>query len=144
MSQPYKACPRCATPALLDANSCSKCGHVFSTPFGGPGNQTQMYPGPPQGMPNWQQPYPVAPQVPYTGKEKIPAGLLALFLGPLGIHLFYLGQNGVGIAYLLFTLLTCGYGALITAPLSLVQGILYLCANDYDFQQKYVIERRFF
>jgi len=82
--------------------------------------------------------------VPYTGKEKLPAGLLAIFLGPLGIHLFYLGQTGWGIGYLLFGFLTCGYGMVITSVLSMIQGIMYLCANDWDFQQKYVIEKRFF
>lgn len=45
---------------------------------------------------------------------------------------------------LLGTVLTCGYGALITGPLSLVQGILYLCASDPDFERKYVFEKRFF
>lgn len=36
-------------------------------------------------------------------KNKIVAALLALFLGSLGIHKFYLGQNVAGIIYLLFS-----------------------------------------
>lgn len=84
------------------------------------------------------------PAPPYTGKEKLTAGLFAILLGALGIHHFYLGKAGVGVTVLLFTVLTCGYGSLITGPLAVVQGILYLSANDWDFQQKYVIEKRFF
>lgn len=35
-------------------------------------------------------------------KSKSTAALLAFFLGGLGIHRFYLGQNGMGILYLVF------------------------------------------
>lgn len=37
-----------------------------------------------------------------TIKDKNIAGLLALFLGPLGAHRFYLDQVGLGIFYLIF------------------------------------------
>jgi TM2 domain-containing membrane protein YozV len=35
-------------------------------------------------------------------KNRFVAALLAFFLGSFGIHKFYLGQNGWGLAYLLF------------------------------------------
>ncbi len=38
----------------------------------------------------------------YAGKSKGGAILLAIFLGGLGIHKFYLGKNGAGVLYLLF------------------------------------------
>lgn len=38
-------------------------------------------------------------------KEKIVAGLLAIFLGQLGVHNFYLGYNQRGVIQLLITLL---------------------------------------
>lgn len=38
----------------------------------------------------------------YAGKSKGIALLLAIFLGGLGIHKFYLGQTGAGILYLMF------------------------------------------
>lgn len=35
-------------------------------------------------------------------RNKVTAALLALFLGSIGVHKFYLGQNFAGILYLLF------------------------------------------
>lgn len=45
---------------------------------------------------------------PTSDKKKIPALLLCLFLGPLGIHRFYVGKIGTGILYLI----TGGFGGL--------------------------------
>ncbi|NLB71358.1 MAG: NINE protein [Chloroflexi bacterium] len=41
-------------------------------------------------------------QVNSVRKDPTTAVLLALFLGGLGAHKFYLGQTGAGIVYLLF------------------------------------------
>lgn len=59
-----------------------------------------------------------------NAKSKIAAGLLAIFLGTLGIHNFYLGYTGKAVLQLLLTLLTCGMGAIITGIWSLIEGIL--------------------
>jgi TM2 domain-containing membrane protein YozV len=83
--------------------------------------------------------YPAPPQ-----KDRVAAGLLAILLGSLGIHFFYLNKVGWGIAFLLLTVLTCGWAAILTHTVALVQGILYLCATEPDFQQKYVVEGRLF
>lgn len=37
-------------------------------------------------------------------KDKTNAALLALLLGPLGAHKFYLGRSGIGVVYLVLTL----------------------------------------
>lgn len=37
-------------------------------------------------------------------KDKTNAALLALLLGPLGAHKFYLGRTGIGVVYLVLTL----------------------------------------
>lgn len=36
-------------------------------------------------------------------KDKTVAALIALFLGWIGIHKFYLGESGLGIVYILFS-----------------------------------------
>ncbi|MCD4548872.1 MULTISPECIES: TM2 domain-containing protein [unclassified Schaalia] len=66
-----------------------------------------------------QQPY-VQP------KSMIAAALLAFFLGTFGIHNFYLGYTGKGIAQLLITVLTLGLGAVITGIWAFVEFILIL------------------
>ena len=65
-------------------------------------------------------------------KNRVAAILLALFLGGLGVHKFYLGQVGMGLLYLVF----CWTG--IPAIVAFVEAILYLVASDEDFQKKYV------
>lgn len=58
--------------------------------------------------------YPRGDMAPYAGppKSKLVAILLALFLGGFGIHRFYLGHAGTGVALLLLTIFvswwTCG------------------------------------
>lgn len=64
-------------------------------------------------------------------KNKIVAGLLALFLGGFGIHKFYLGRVGLGIVYLLF----CWTG--IPTIIAFIEGILYFCMSEEKFIKKY-------
>ena len=64
-------------------------------------------------------------------KNKVVAGILAILLGDLGIHKFYLGKIGWGIVYLLF----CWTG--IPAIVGMIEGIIYLCTDDETFQVKY-------
>jgi TM2 domain-containing membrane protein YozV len=57
---------------------------------------------------------PISPQVPTNGRSRGVAFLLAFLLGGLGLHLFYLGYKGRGLAYLLMTvaaLILLGIGA---------------------------------
>lgn len=58
-------------------------------------------------------------------KSKMAAGLLGIFLGGWGIHNFYLGYTGKGIAQILVTILTCGIGALW----GLIEGIMILAGS---------------
>lgn len=57
-------------------------------------------------------------------KSKIAAGLLAIFLGALGIHNFYLGYTGKAIGQLLLTVLSCGALSFISGIWGLIEGIL--------------------
>ena len=70
-------------------------------------------------------------QVATGSRTKIVTFLLAFFLGTLGVHNFYLGKTGLGIAQLLITILTFGFGALITGPWAFIEGILALASSNF-------------
>lgn len=65
-----------------------------------------------------------------TKKNKVVAGLLALFLGGFGIHRFYLGQWS-GILYILFC------WTFIPQLIALVEGIQFLCMSQEEWDEKY-------
>ena len=64
-------------------------------------------------------------------KSRITAGLLAILLGWIGIHKFYLKQPIRGILYLVFC------STYIPAIISLIEGIIILCSSDEKFAHKY-------
>lgn len=64
-------------------------------------------------------------------KSKSTAGILALLLGGLGAHKFYLGRPVQGLVYLVF------FWTFIPALLALIEGIMYLCMSDQSFNAKY-------
>lgn len=63
-----------------------------------------------------------------SSKSKIAAGLLGIFLGSIGVHNFYLGRTGRGIAQIVATICTCG----IAGIWGFIEGILCLCGNYTD------------
>jgi len=63
-------------------------------------------------------------------KQKIVAFLLAFFLGALGVHNFYLGKTGMGVAQLILTITVVG--ALVSAPWAFVQSILIIMGKVDD------------
>lgn len=56
---------------------------------------------------------------------------LALLLGDLGVHKFYLGRPGQGILYILFC------WTFIPSFVAMIEGIIYLCTSEQNFQAKY-------
>lgn len=64
-----------------------------------------------------------------NAKSKIAAGLFGILLGALGVHNFYLGYTGKGIAQLLITVLTCGYLGFISWIWGLIEGIMILSGS---------------
>jgi TM2 domain-containing membrane protein YozV len=70
-------------------------------------------------------------------KDKQTAGLLAIFLGTLGVHKFYLGQNKYGILFLLLIILF-PLGMII----SVIQGIIWLTQSDEKFNENHGITRQ--
>ena len=82
-------------------------------------------------------------------KDKTAAGLLAIFLGGLGIHKFYLGYTGPGLVFLLTN--TIGWTVswillftphIILGVIAIIEGIIYLTKSDEEFQQTYVIQKK--
>lgn len=63
--------------------------------------------------------------------NKTTAALLALFLGGLGLHKFYLGRTGMGLICLVFC------WTFIPAFISLVEGIQFLSMSESEFAMKY-------
>jgi TM2 domain-containing membrane protein YozV len=82
-------------------------------------------------------------------KNKIAAGLLAIFLGGLGIHKFYLGFTGPGLVFLLVN--TIGFAVtwvmlllpnIVLGVIALIEGIIYLTKSDEEFEQLYVVQKK--
>lgn len=71
------------------------------------------------------------------GEKKLPAGILAILLGGLGIHKFYLGYTTAGIIQILLSV-ACGIGAII----GIVEGIIYLTKSDSEFYSTYIAGQR--
>ena len=112
----------------------------------GPWQANQAYSPPytqqPYGQP-YQQPY--AQAAPNT-KDHVAAGLLAIFLGSLGIHKFYLGYNTPGFIMLAVTIVgsifSLGIAGLAMVVISIVEGVLYLSKSQTKFEQVYVFNKK--
>lgn len=65
--------------------------------------------------------------------KKVVAGILAILVGWLGVHKFYLGYKKEGIIQLILGLVTCG----LTSIVSLIEGIIYLVKSDEEFYKTY-------
>ena len=121
-------CPQCGAPAPANASKCEYCAAAIP-------NNTTAQPSQPTPQPQVvyvQQPQGVYPErANWPIKSKIVAGILAILLGGLGIHKFYLGQAGRGILYILFC------WTYIPGILGFIEGIILLCSNDENFQLKY-------
>ena len=105
-------CPECAQSVSDQARSCPSCGY----PLRGGVQDVQSD----------------CHSQAITTKNRSIAILLAIFLGGLGMHKFYLNKPGQGMLYLLFC------WTLIPAIAGFIEAIIYLCHDDRSFQQKYI------
>lgn len=71
-----------------------------------------------------------APQLHLTAKNKTLAGVLAFFIGGLGVHRFYLGQWW-GLFYLIF------WFTLIPSVVSVIEAIVFWTTSSARWQKKY-------
>lgn len=141
-------CPSCGGQKATQINEqeyrCEYCGHTFRPTIPRPVCNPQQS----SSQPNYQQPYqpqpvfqqpsqsqpafnPVSESETTGGKSRIAAAILAIVIGGLGIHHFYLGNTGRGILYLLFC------WTYIPSIIGLVEGIIYLTQSDEEFASKY-------
>lgn len=97
-----KTCTECEAPIFKKAEICPKCGVRQNA-----GSEVHFK------------------------KEKLPAALLAIFLGGIGAHKFYFNQPVMGIIYLLF------FWTFIPAILGLLEGLCYLSMKEEDFDKRY-------
>ena len=79
-------------------------------------------------------------------KNKFVAALLAFFLGFLGVHWFYLGEEGWGVTYIFIWFLNVilaisldafGLGLVILGIIILIDTFKLLLMSDEDFNMKY-------
>ena len=73
-----------------------------------------------------------------SGKSRGIAGLLALLMGALGLHYFYIGKTNAGILFLIATLVTCGALGVITQIISVIQAVLFFTCTQQEFEQRWV------
>ena len=83
--------------------------------------------------------YPYDPNNPFDacgpeGKSRGVAALLAIFLGWLGIHYFYLNKIPAGLITILLSMVTCG----LWSTLMFIQGIYMFCITNTEFRRKFV------
>ncbi len=74
--------------------------------------------------------------------KRVIAGILAIVLGPFGVHKFILGYTTQGIILLAVTIVTCGIGATVTSIIGLIEGVIYLTKSDEEFIQMYQINKK--
>ena len=96
-----KYCRGCATELHVSAKTCPKCG-ATQVGSGTSGN-----------------------------KSRVAAIILALFLGGLGVHKFYLGRVAAGVLYLIF------FWTFIPAIIAFIEMIIYITMSDEAFAEKY-------
>lgn len=101
-------CPYCGSLLDLKDKSCSKCGAPITYKNINENKTTTTN---------------------VEGKSKIVACILALFLGTLGIHNFYLGYNKKAMLELLLTILSFGILSIISEILAIIDLVMIVTGS---------------
>ena len=139
------ACTSCGFPPNAARNFCGNCAarvnspaQVMCTSCGAGIGGTPAY-------------SPAAPPYGTSAKSKTTAGILAILIGGIGVHKFYLGRTNPGIIMaVVFGVCFCSsfvfilpfFGCMALGIIGLVEGIIMLSKSDAQFQQEYVIGQK--
>ncbi len=116
-----KFCTNCGAKLEENQEKCTSCGKVLVANSNNTSNNTNT------NSTSNNQVYQTS-----TQKSKVCAGLLGIFLGCFGVHNFYLGFSGKGVAQLLLTLLgwpLCGMGPVASGIWGFIEGIMLLTGS---------------
>jgi TM2 domain-containing membrane protein YozV len=72
-----------------------------------------------------------APMLTASSRSRVTAAVLAILLGGLGVHKFYVGKPGIACLYILFC------WTFIPAIIGLIEGVVYLTMDDEAFGAKF-------
>ena len=72
------------------------------------------------------------------GKSRITTALLAIFLGGIGAHEFYLGHSTSGLIRLAIGIVGLAIFIPAASIIGLIEGIIYLTKSDDEFHRVYV------
>lgn len=146
-----RICPQCGAPVPHTATECEYCGSYMGPaqeekkPAGGASGGSERYsrassqdePHPTPFMTAEEQRlYRLGINPNWPIRSKVVAALLAIFLGGLGLHCFYLGRIGKGIVYLIFS------WTFLPSMVGFFEGLYYLITDDVRFQQRYRVRIR--
>jgi TM2 domain-containing membrane protein YozV len=128
-------CKGCGAPIAFEHGRCPYCGAYLipkkeARTSSRETGRVSFAPPPPKIPPSPAAP-PAPPRVGTGGKNKIVAGILALFLGGIGVHKAYLGKIGAFVLCVLF----CWTG--IPAIVAFIEAIILFCMSDEAFDAKY-------
>ena len=85
-----------------------------------------------------------------NSKSNVAAGVLAILLGGLGIHKFYLGYTAQGlillaasfVSLLLWVVVIGALGTLAIYAITIIEGVIYLTKSSGEFHRTYVAGRK--
>ena len=133
MAPSAASCPSCGIPRLVDTRFCWNCA-------------SSMEPGTPLCRRCGAGLHGAAARGGTNEaieSKRIVAGVLAILVGALGIHKFYLGDTNQGLLRIGISLVggvvTLGIALAAMSVIGIVEGIIYLTMSDADFIRTYQV-----